>query len=531
MAEENIYRKFVQFDGTNWNSWKFRVNVLMEEKDLTKYLEESLEDILEQTIDDEDELKCIKEEKKCKSILVQCVADTHLEHVQDKKRVKDMYDSLKAVYERKSVAGQLLLRKKLITMKYEEGDDMSDHLLKFDKTIRELKAIGATLEDLDIICHLLLSLPKSYDNLVTALETLDADKLDIIFVKSRLLDEFAKRNQYEGSGCSKSDLSVAMNANGSFKFKCYRCQKVGHKWSECKAKIDIEAARQNGNANVATKYSEDSDVEIPVAFAVFDKSFTSQKEQSLNRKARKVGRSNGIRRRVVKFFLDSAATSHMVNDRTVMVNVKRIFEEKVRSARKGVTISASESGGINGVFMHGNKETECNLKDVLFMENLSCNLMSIAKMEKAGMEIRFKKGAAHILYKNKLLYVAKRYGDTYQVELLVEMCSEDKDTMCRNRMEKEILKFPKLASKETVTNFELKEKVTDLPVKNFICGEREVNSKFRETAEHRNGWKHLKDNRRMKVLDLKFQFIRQILSNDVTAETIMKLHGVLDLSN
>lgn len=248
-------------------------SILLEEKDLTKYLEKSLDDIPEQTIDDEDELKCIKEEKKCKAILVQCVADTHLEYIEEKKRVKDMYDSLKAVYERKSVAGQLFLRKKLITMKYEECDEMSNHLLKFDKTVRELKAIGATLEDLDIICHLLLSLPKSYENLVTALETLDADKLDINFVKSRLLDEFAKRNQFEGAICSPTG-SVAMNANESFKFKCYRCEKVGHKWSECKVKIDTRAARPNGNANVATKYSEDSDEETPVAFAVFDKSFT-----------------------------------------------------------------------------------------------------------------------------------------------------------------------------------------------------------------------------------------------------------------
>lgn len=480
MAEENIYRKFVQFDGTNWNSWKFRVNVLLEEKELAKYLEESLDDILKETIDDEDELKCIKEEKKCKSILVQCVADTHLEYVQDKKRVKDMYDSLKAVYERKSVAGQLFLRKKLITMKYEETDDMADHFLKFDKTVRELKAIGATLEDLDITCHLLLSLPKSYDNLVTALETLDPDKLDINFVKSRLLDEFTKRNQFEGHRYSKSNSSVAMNANanGSFKFKCYRCQKFGHKWSECEANVDTEKAKRNElkiekNPNVAAKYSdsEGSDEEIPVAFSVFDKS--SAAEECMKRQS-SVGPLNGMRQRIIKFFLDSAATSHMVNDRTVMANLKKIFVEKVRSAKKGVTISASESGGLNGVFMYEGKKTECNLKDVLYMKDLSCNLMSIGKMQKAGMEIHFKDGAAHILFKNKLLYVANRCGDTYQVELLVEekqfagICSEKKNTMWKRQTgQLKPAKIPKFDSRREMINY---------PVNNFIDGERKTKS-------------------------------------------------------
>ena len=154
---------------------------MLDEKNLSKYIEEDFDDLLEKTIDDEDEVKCISEEKKCKSILVQC------------RRAKEMYDSLKEVFERKSVASQLYLRKKLMTMKLEETDDMSDHFLFFDKTVRQLKAIGTKLENLDIVCFLLLSLPKSYESLVTALETLEPDTLTIDFVKGRLLDEFMKK--------------------------------------------------------------------------------------------------------------------------------------------------------------------------------------------------------------------------------------------------------------------------------------------------------------------------------------------------
>src|ERR1700744_773320 len=136
-----------------------------------------------------------KNERKCKSIIVQCVADSHLEYIQDKETAKEIFEALKAIFERKSIAGQLFLRKKLITMKYAESEDITNHFLHFDKTGRELKTIGATLEEMDIICHLLLSLPTSYDNLVTALETLEPEKLSIDFVKSRLLDEFTKRKQ------------------------------------------------------------------------------------------------------------------------------------------------------------------------------------------------------------------------------------------------------------------------------------------------------------------------------------------------
>lgn len=63
-------------------------------------------------------------------------------------------------------------------------------------------------------------------------------KLKIDFVKSCLLDEFTKRKQSDGIQEAKSTNSVAMNASKSnFKFKCYRCQKVGHKMLECRSKL------------------------------------------------------------------------------------------------------------------------------------------------------------------------------------------------------------------------------------------------------------------------------------------------------
>lgn len=91
-------------------------------------------------------------------------------------------------------------------MKMNDGEGMNEHFLKFDKTIRDLKLIGAKMEDMDVICHLLLSLPKSYDNLVTALETMNPKELTLEFVKSRLLDENGKRN----GGGSRVDRASRM---------------------------------------------------------------------------------------------------------------------------------------------------------------------------------------------------------------------------------------------------------------------------------------------------------------------------------
>lgn len=70
---------------------------------------------------------------------------------------------------------------------------MASHFLKFDGFIRELKSTGAKLEESDVVCHLLLTMPADYDVVVTTLETLSSEHLTLSFVNTRLINEDAKR--------------------------------------------------------------------------------------------------------------------------------------------------------------------------------------------------------------------------------------------------------------------------------------------------------------------------------------------------
>lgn len=57
-------------------------------------------------------------------------------------------------------------------MKYNDNESIDDSLLNFEKAVRQLKAIGAKSEETDLICQLMVTLPSSFDPLVTALQTL-----------------------------------------------------------------------------------------------------------------------------------------------------------------------------------------------------------------------------------------------------------------------------------------------------------------------------------------------------------------------
>ncbi|GBM20089.1 Copia protein [Araneus ventricosus] len=181
-----------------------------------------------------------KKNKKCKLLIIQCIADSHLEYIKDKQTAWEICNSLIGAFERKGIAIQLYLRMKFLMMKKEDEDCLEVHFVKFDENVRHLKSASAKLEEGDIVCHLLLTLPSSYENVITGLETLTSEKLTLEFVKGRLLDgEMKRANRNDVSQNAKNNISAAFESNKSssklkFKLKCYHCWRIGHEKSECR---------------------------------------------------------------------------------------------------------------------------------------------------------------------------------------------------------------------------------------------------------------------------------------------------------
>lgn len=418
--------KIPLFDGTNFSNWKYRVGILLDERGLKQYIEEDLANILAATeATKRDAAK--KEEKKCVSILVQTMHDNQLEYVKDKSLAKDMFDTLKNIFERKSVASQLLLRKQLLTMKYNDNDDIIEHFLKFDTKIRQLKSTGTKMEDLDVVVHLLITLPKSYDNLVTALETMDQKNLSLEFVKSRLMDEFNKRkaSSSNNSNTSKANENSAMQAKNP-DIVCYRCGKPGHMKSRCrykkgKSKNGNGSQNSSGSANAAAE----NRTETLLLCTIDEKALCSDGEMNHDTKIETYTSAHALNTKSeassskIKFVLDSGATEHMVNNESYFKHLDDIDDVNISVAKKNEMIVAKQQGDISIKMFHDGGSS-VTMKNVLFVKELKCNLMSIRSLTKKGYSILFEGDYAYASINGKVKFIAHADRQLYEVVFHVE---------------------------------------------------------------------------------------------------------------
>jgi hypothetical protein len=81
----------------------------------------------------------------------------------------------------------------------QEGDDMLVHINMVKALADQLCSIKVNIADEDVYMVLLMSLPPSFDNLVTSLESMSTKDVDLQFIVARLLHEVSKIKECESS--------------------------------------------------------------------------------------------------------------------------------------------------------------------------------------------------------------------------------------------------------------------------------------------------------------------------------------------
>ena len=159
----------VKFNGGHFQNWKFRVEKHLGANGCTKPIcgYEAAGDGAGDRISSQ---KFAKIDLKAEDLITSLISENFLEYVRDQTAAKGMWESLCATFDKGSCQGQTLVRKNLANFKLLENGSLNAHLIKFD-----------------LISQLFITLPASYDVVVTALANLAQEDLKLSILKSRLL--------------------------------------------------------------------------------------------------------------------------------------------------------------------------------------------------------------------------------------------------------------------------------------------------------------------------------------------------------
>lgn len=196
-------------------------------------------------------------------LIVQACDTSQLVYIRHATTPLEMWNALKAQHRRSTVGSKVRLMSRLNSMKMDVGDSAQKHIDEMSVILDQLEQQGAPVEDSTAIGIILSSLSEDFDSLVTAIEAWDDDRLTLVNVRTKIIDE-ALRREENTSGAARYNAGRRFGGGAGqqkrrgdgaqFKraevYTCYNCGLPGHIKRFCptnanKDKPDLRIALNN----------------------------------------------------------------------------------------------------------------------------------------------------------------------------------------------------------------------------------------------------------------------------------------------
>lgn len=247
--------QITKLNSENYSNWKFKVQMIL--------MRDGLDDIVNNpppTVPDE---AFLKKDKQARAIINLSIDDSQIGYIRNETTSYSTWQKLKSIHERSNLSSKLYLLRKLYSMKMPEHGNMISHITHMIDLVEKLKAIGENIPEQHVAALLLVSIPESYNNLITAIEARDETSITSDLVKTKLIDEYNRRIEQQSERSSntiptayKSSVNLRNFNKKSEKF-CTYCKYKNHTRDEC-----FRLQNKNCSRNSNNGYSGKSDPRV-----------------------------------------------------------------------------------------------------------------------------------------------------------------------------------------------------------------------------------------------------------------------------
>ena len=215
------------------------------------------EEVLSENATNKERLHFRKRENHALATICLSVSPEIKIYVRNSNTSKESWNSLASHFEEKSLSKKIYYRWKLYNTKLEEesGTTMVEHVNNLKTISEHLEALDDEVLEKDLVMILMSSIPESYNNLITTLETLREERLTWEYVRDGFITEFERKNGGKEEKVEKGIFGTEKGGENAWytnsgkhynknviqsKFKCHYCQETGHFIRDCESKKEDE---------------------------------------------------------------------------------------------------------------------------------------------------------------------------------------------------------------------------------------------------------------------------------------------------
>ena len=420
MATE--YRLIEKFDGDNWHLWKEKIKFILIDKGLWKVVCGKYKKPIGSPVDPAELEKWEDTDQRALSAICLHLNTTEFLTASKAESAEAAWKGLEATYEVKNTSSLLYLIRRFWTVQMSEGDSIVTHIGKLREMADQLSSIGEKVSDINFVMALLGSLPESYRTLVVTLGTWTPAQLTLQVVTAQLLQhESHDKNVGSTSEAalaagnkSKPHSHIHNDAGNSHDHKknakCRYCGKKGHYERECRTKEKdkksgkLKKPFQKQQANTVDKKDQEDGSVFVAALSVT----MSDKE----------------------WYIDSGASQHMTGIRSWFSTYENIPLGPKVYLGDDTGLAIKGKGNISFQFPNNVRK---DVHDILHVQGLAKNLLSVSKMTDQGYEVSFKADTC-LMKRDNTVIKGVRSGSLYKllgtsVEKKTSLISEERLTM------------------------------------------------------------------------------------------------------